>query len=157
MIHVGFDQLFVTSSDGFRRLRPNITYNALSLVSPPSEEERKAISGYLLRYMVVGDHTTSSSSSATLRAPRLRRELSMPLTTLARAYVRSQLLSSEFEDPSPGFYPASPSLFTPSLCPAIAASSSSSNLNSFVSWYLGMIRARPVLTKSLNGDYLLRR
>ncbi|URE14626.1 Mpv17 / PMP22 family [Musa troglodytarum] len=106
------------------------------------------MSGYLLRYGGRGAHNLLLRH---LRAPRLRRELSKPSTTRARAYVRSQFLSSKFKDPSPGFYRASPSLFTPSLCPATAASSSSSTLNSFVSWYLGMIGARPVLTKSLTA------
>ncbi|RRT71796.1 hypothetical protein B296_00029083 [Ensete ventricosum] len=80
-------------------------------------------------------------------------ELSKPSSAPVRAYNRSHLLSSKFKQPSSGHAPASPSLYSPSLSPATAAaaSSSSSIRNGFVGWYLGMIEARPILTKSLTA------
>ncbi|RWW39992.1 hypothetical protein BHE74_00054624 [Ensete ventricosum] len=79
-------------------------------------------------------------------------ELSKPSSAPVRAYNRSHLLSSKFKQPSSGHSPASPSLYSPSLSPATAAASSSSSIrNGFVGWYLGMIEARPILTKSLTA------
>ncbi|XP_074588430.1 protein SYM1-like [Curcuma longa] len=78
--------------------------------------------------------------------------LSNPSSTAARPYVRSRLLSSKFKEPtSSGVSPASPSVYSPSLSSSAAAASSSYARTGFVSWYLGMIDARPVLTKSLTA------
>ncbi|XP_042385113.1 protein SYM1-like [Zingiber officinale] len=71
--------------------------------------------------------------------------LSNPSSTAARPYVRSRLLSSKFKEPS------SASVYSPSLSSSAAAASSSYARTGFVSWYLGMIEARPVLTKSLTA------
>ncbi|CAL9151946.1 unnamed protein product [Musa hybrid cultivar] len=88
-----------------------------------------------------------------LRPSPLCGELSKSSSAPVRAYNRSHLLSSKFKQTSTGHTPASPSLYSPSLSPATAAvsSSSSSIRNGFVSWYLGMIEARPILTKSLTA------
>ncbi|KAG1366868.1 protein SYM1 [Cocos nucifera] len=69
----------------------------------------------------------------------------------SKPYVRSHLLSSKFKESSSQFSPASPSLFSSSYSVPSASAASSSSRNGFVSWYLGMIEARPVLTKSLTA------
>ncbi|XP_010905281.1 uncharacterized protein [Elaeis guineensis] len=71
----------------------------------------------------------------------------------ARAYVRTHLLSSKFKKSSSHFSPASASLFA-SSCSSLSASASAAASfarNGFVNWYLGMIKTRPVLTKSLTS------
>lgn len=78
--------------------------------------------------------------------------LSNPSSTAARPYVRSRLLSSKFKEPtSSGVSSASTPVYSPSLSSSAAAASSSYARIGFVSWYLGMIEARPVLTKSLTA------
>lgn len=69
----------------------------------------------------------------------------------SRAYVRSHLLSSKFKEPSSQIFPASPSLFSSSYSVPFASAASNFSRNGFVSWYLGMIETRPVLTKSLTA------
>lgn len=73
----------------------------------------------------------------------------------ARAYVRTHLLSSKFKESSSHFSPVSPSLFVSSSsspsASAFASAAASFARNAFVNWYLGMIKARPVLTKSLTS------
>ncbi|XP_008787156.1 PXMP2/4 family protein 4-like isoform X1 [Phoenix dactylifera] len=69
----------------------------------------------------------------------------------ARAYVRTHLLSSKFKESSSHFSPASPSLFASSLSSPSASAAASFARNGFVKWYLRMIKARPVLTKSLTS------
>ena len=60
---------------------------------------------------------------------------------------RSNLLSSKFRDSSASH------IIPPTLLPSASCSSVSSSVtrNGFVGWYLGMIQARPVLTKSLTA------
>ncbi|XP_008807406.2 protein SYM1-like [Phoenix dactylifera] len=67
------------------------------------------------------------------------------------ACVRSNLLSSKFKESSSQISPASPSLFSSSYSSPSASDATSFARNGFVSWYLGMIEARPVLTKSLTA------
>ncbi|XP_072978498.1 uncharacterized protein [Typha angustifolia] len=77
---------------------------------------------------------------------RLSDSISTPSALpLSRSYVKSHLLSSKFKSSSS------------SSSSILSSSASSSSLaavatrNGFVGWYLGMIEARPVLTKSLTA------
>ncbi|CAL9162159.1 unnamed protein product [Musa hybrid cultivar] len=86
-----------------------------------------------------------------LRSPRVCVELSKLSSTRSRAYVRSHILFSKFKESSSGFSHGSPSLYSLSLSTATGAASFSWIRNGFISWYIGMIEARPVLTKSLTA------
>ena len=66
-----------------------------------------------------------------------------------RSYVRSNLLSSKFRDSSSTTSHITPPIVLPSS--SRSSVSSSVTRNGFVGWYLGMIEARPVLTKSLTA------
>ncbi|KAJ0973727.1 hypothetical protein J5N97_015692 [Dioscorea zingiberensis] len=73
----------------------------------------------------------------------LLRHLIRPPTRepLLSPFVRSRLLSNGFKES-----PAASSLSVPS-----SRATSSTTRNAFVNWYLGMIEARPVITKSLTA------
>lgn len=61
--------------------------------------------------------------------------------SLSRPFVRSRLFSNGLKES-----PVAPSLSVPS-----SRASSTTTRNAFVTWYLGRIEARPVLTKSLTA------
>ncbi|WOL17648.1 protein SYM1-like isoform X2 [Canna indica] len=88
-----------------------------------------------------------------LRSPPIFGELSKQSSNPARSYVRSHVLFSKLkESSSSGLSSASSSLCSTPLSSATTAASYSSIRTGFVSWYLGMIETRPVLTKSLTAS-----
>ncbi|RWV99833.1 hypothetical protein GW17_00037239 [Ensete ventricosum] len=114
-----------------------------------------AMTGGFLRSGGRGDHGLLLRH---LRSPRVYVELPKLSSTRPRAYVRwprayvrSHILSSKFKESSSGLSHASPSLFSLSSSTATGAASFSWIRNRFISWYIGMIEARPVLTKSLTA------
>lgn len=100
------------------------------------------MSGGVVRHVFFG---VPNLSLRRFRAFPLRGELPQSPSTRARAYVRRpHHLSSNFKA-------SLPSLPAPAFSSVAFLASSSWARSGFVNWYLGVLAARPVLTKSLTA------